>query len=370
MRVGIAWRYFHERSGLPRYCTELARKLSAADDVFLFAHRVETPIPARGFVKFPFFFKSDRIEYGPNTFLNSLITKRGKRRLGLDIINGQNATILGPDVITAHGTWWRHYEIHARTDPAKAKELRKSLLPRFEKLNYGRRMYRHIIAPSELACSELEKYYRVPREDVSIVPDGVDTVRFSVDDERRARWRGAHGFREETVLLHVSTDFLRKGLWTIVKSLPILPENVVAVVVGREDPSRYLDVARSLGVSDRIRFYPFSDSLEDFYNGADIYVFPSFYESFGLSILEAMSCGKPVICGREAGVVEILEDGREAFVLDRWDDPIELAEKIRSIATPGVASRMGREGRRTAERHSWDKTVQLTRDAYAQALRR
>jgi len=273
-------------------------------------------------------------------------------------------------VITAHGTWWRHYEIHAKTDPEKARELRKSLLPQFEKLNYGRRKYRHIIAPSELACSELEQYYRVPRQDVSIVPDGVDTLRFHQDEVRRRRWRATHGFRDEdVVMLHVSTDFLRKGLWTIVKSLPDLPENFHAVVVGRENPFRFLEVARSLGVANRIRFFHFSEQLEDFYNGADIYVFPSFYESFGLSILEAMSCGKSVVCSHEVGVVELLEDGRQGLLLTQWNDPKELAEKVHSIVTSGTASRMGKEGRRTAERYTWDRTVQLTREAYEYALR-
>src|SRR2546428_2169845 len=114
MRIGIAWRYFHERSGLPRYCSELARHLGQTDEVYLFAHSVEVELPVRGVVKFPFFFHSDRMEYGPNTLVDSAIVSAGKRRLGLDLVNTQNGTLLAQDVITAHGTWWRHYEIHAR----------------------------------------------------------------------------------------------------------------------------------------------------------------------------------------------------------------------------------------------------------------
>jgi len=370
MRIGIAWRYFHERSGLPRYCTQLARLLAQQDDVYLFAQSVDVPIDSRGVIRFPFSFRSKRLEYGPNTLLNSAIISAAKKRLALDIVNTQDATLLGHEVITAHGTWWGHYRVHAMNDSTMARELRKSVIPIVERWNYRRRRYRRIIVPSELVQSELRGRYAVPKEDMSVVYDGVDPALFRPDVGRRASWRRAHGFREETVLLHISTDFLRKGLWTLVRSLPLLPDSVRLFVVGREDPSPYLALARELGVDGRIRFAPSANPLEDFYNGCDIYVFPTFYESFGLTLLEAMACGRPVVCTRMAGASELMREGNDAILLDRWDDPQELAAKVSYVIDSGIGTSLGRAARRTAEAYTWQRTSALTRQVFEAARRR
>lgn len=370
MRIGVAWRYFHERSGLPRYCSELVRRLGRTEDVYLFANSVEVELPIRGVVRFPFFFHSDRVEYGPNTLLNSSIVSLGKRRLDLDIVNTQNATLLGQDVITVHGTWWRHYEIHAKSDPRMARELRKSLMPVFEKINYRGRRYRRLIAVSGLASRELQESYGVPEDDIAVVYEGADTERFREDPGRRGAWRRANGLEDMTVLLHVSTDFLRKGLWTIVRGLPYLPKTVHAVIVGRENPGPYREVARSLGVDERLHFVPYADPLEDFYNGCDIYVFPTYYESFGLTLLEAMACGKPVVCTRNAGVSELLTDGKDSLFLEHWDDPRELAGLVSRAMDEAFARGLGHKARRTAEQYTWERTIRATRQVYEAALRR
>ena len=370
MRIGIAWRHFHERSGLPRYCTQLARRLARDDDVFLFARTVEVPIESEGVVTFPFLFKSKRLEYGPNTILNSAIVSIARSRLGLDIVNTQDATLLGHDVITAHGTWWGHYQVHAINDSAMARELRKSVIPLVEKWNYRRRHYRRIIVPSRLVLSELQRAYQVPEDDMTVVYDGVDAASFRPDPSRRAAWRSAHNFLDEIVLLHISTDFLRKGLWTLVRSLPLLPASVVLFVVGRENPSPYLALARELGVDRRIRFASSANPLEDFYNGCDLYVFPTFYESFGLTLLEAMACARPVVCTRTAGASELMRDGHDAILLDRWDDPVELAAKISYAIDSAVGTSLGRAARQTAEAYTWERTCALTRDVFEAAMRR
>ncbi len=368
MKIGLAWRNFHERSGLPRYCTQLARRLAQRDEVYLFARSVEVDIESKKVVTFPFLFTSKRLEYGPNTVLNSAIIAVAKRRLGLDVVNTQDATLLGQDVITAHGTWWGHYRVHAMNNSAMARELRKSVIPLVERWNYRRRRYRRIIVPSRLVWSELRERYGVPEDDMTVVYDGVDPTLFRPDPERRLSWRRAHGFGDEIVLLHISTDFLRKGLWTLVRSLPLLPPSVCLFVIGREDPSPYLAAARQHGVQNRIRFAASADPLEDFYNGSDIYVFPTFYESFGLTLLEAMACAMPVVCTRSAGVAEILHDGRDGVLLDRWDDPRELAAKVSYMIESGIGPGVGREACRTAQSYGWQRTAALTRQVYEAAV--
>ena len=370
MRIGLAWRAFHERSGLPRYCVELARRLAKTDDLHLFARTVEASIPGTKSVsRFPFEFRSKRIEYGPNTVVNSAILRTAKGLRRLDVVNTQGAELLGLDVITAHGTWWGHFRAHAAKDPALRAELRKSMFPVVERANYRLHRYKRVIAVSELTRRELRETYGVPDEDIVTISEGVDVSRFRPDESRRRAWRSRMGFEGDFVLLHVTTDFVRKGLRTIVRAMPAFPREARLVVVGREDPTPYQEEARHLGVRERITFVPHADAIEEFYAGADAFVFPSHYEAFGLSVLEGMASGLPVVCTRSLGVAELLTDGRDAVLVDHWDDPKALADAVNRLG-PEARRTMGRAARATAESHPWEETARLTRDVYEACLRR
>ena len=368
MRVGLAFRTFHERSGLPRYCTELARCLVRTDDVYLFARTLETDVPAKGVVRFPWTFHSKRIEYGPNTLVNSALLRVGKSVLGLDAVNTQGAELLGMDVITAHGTWWGHHRAHAAADAAFEAELRKSMMPVVERANYRGRRYRRIIAVSELARRELHEIYNVPNEHIDVIPDGVDLRRFRPDRERRRAWRSAMGFDGELVLLHVTTDFVRKGLRTIIRALPQIEGDPRLVVVGREDPAPYREEARRLGVDGALTFVPFAEAIEDFYAGADVFAFPSHYEAFGLSLLEAMASGLPVVCTNGLGATDLMTDGKDALLLRVWNDPRELAAKVNTLGSEPRHA-IGAAARRTAEAYPWERTAAETREVYEACLR-
>jgi UDP-glucose:(heptosyl)LPS alpha-1,3-glucosyltransferase len=320
-------------------------------------------------VRFPWSFRSKRIEYGPNTIVNSALIRLAKRRLALDVVNTQGAELLGVDVITAHGTWWGHYRAHAAADPTLAAELRKSMMPLVERANYRGHRYRRIIAVSELARRELREIYNVANEDMDVIPEGVDSSRFRPDPALRRAWRSEMGLDGDLVLLHVTTDFLRKGLRTIIRALPRMEGAPRLVVVGREDPGPYREEARQLGVDGRLTFIPFAPRIEDCYAGADVFVFPSDYEAFGLALLEAMASGLPVVCTKGLGATDIMSDGRDALLLDRWDDPNELAEKVNSLG-PEPRREMGAHARRTAEANPWERTAARTRAVYEACLRR
>ena len=177
------------------------------------------------------------------------------------------------------------------------------------------------------------------------------------------------GYGDEPILLHVTTDFVRKGLRTIIRALPHIDSDARLVVVGDEDPSPYREEAKRLGVEQRITFSGRAETIEDFYMGADAFVFPSHYEAFGLSILEAMASGLPVICTRGLGATELMTDGKDCLLLESWDDPLELAEKIESLETAGPRT-LGAAARRTAELHSWARTAASTRQVYEGCLRK
>jgi glycosyltransferase involved in cell wall biosynthesis len=132
--------------------------------------------------------------------------------------------------------------------------------------------------------------------------------------------------------------------------------------------SKVHDAARESGVEDRIQFFGFvSDpDLLQLYNACDCFVFPSFYEGFGFPALEAMACGRAVVCSDASALPEVVDGAAILF------DPYAIDEMVRAIADvlvdPELRARMERLGIQRAAHFSWQKTAQMTLDAFHQVV--
>jgi len=184
-----------------------------------------------------------------------------------------------------------------------------------------------------------------------VVPAGVDLDSFHPHGETAARGEAPH------VLFIGSLDRAHyfKGLNVLLQAMRLLPH--VELSIGGDGNLRptYEAMARDLGVGDRVRFLgDISDAeLPPLYRSGDVLVLPSVdrTEAFGLVLLEAMACARPVVASRLAGVRSLIEDGRNGY-LARPGDAADLAEKI----TLSVRHRdtLGNCGRRLVEeRFGW-----------------
>lgn len=146
----------------------------------------------------------------------------------------------------------------------------------------------------------------------------------------------------------------------LVRAYPQLKQNLV--LVGKETwfADRVREAAAVSGVADRIQFIGFvSDSdLLQFYNACDLFVFPSFYEGFGLPALEAMACGRAVVCSNTSALPEVVDGAAILF------DPYAVDEIVRALADllldSELRARMERLGLQRAAHFSWQKTAQRT----------
>jgi glycosyltransferase involved in cell wall biosynthesis len=150
----------------------------------------------------------------------------------------------------------------------------------------------------------------------------------------------------------------------LVRAFPQFKHNLV--LAGKETwfADRVRDAARDSGVSERILFSGFvSDSdLLQLYNACDVFVFPSFYEGFGLPALEAMACGRAVVCSNTSALPEVVDGAAILF------DPYAVDEMVRAIADllldAELRARMERLGLQRAAHFSWQKTAQRTRAVF------
>jgi glycosyltransferase involved in cell wall biosynthesis len=156
----------------------------------------------------------------------------------------------------------------------------------------------------------------------------------------------------------------------LVKSTPQLPHRLVMAGQDTWFGQNVREAARNSGVEDRISFTGFvsDEDLLRLYNACDCFVFPSFYEGFGIPILEAMACGRAVACANTSAMPEVADGAGLLFDPNR---PDEIARALRDILIdPELRSRMERLGLQRAATFTWQKSAQLTLAVYEQVAGR
>jgi len=153
---------------------------------------------------------------------------------------------------------------------------------------------------------------------------------------------------------------LIKAFAKLVRAYPQLKHNLV--LAGKETwfADQVRRAARESGVADRIQFFGFvsDEDLLQLYNACDLFVFPSFYEGFGLPALEAMACGRAVVCSHTSALPEVVDGAAILF------DPYAIDEIVRALADllldGQLRARMERLGLQRAAHFSWQKTAERT----------
>jgi glycosyltransferase involved in cell wall biosynthesis len=122
--------------------------------------------------------------------------------------------------------------------------------------------------------------------------------------------------------------------------------------------------------ADRVRFLGFvsDEDLLQLYNACDLFAFPSFYEGFGLPVLEAMACGRAVVCSNTSSLPEVADSA--AILVD----PYSCDEIVRAMADllldPQLRARMERLGLQRAAHFSWQRTAEKTLEIYYEVAER
>jgi UDP-glucose:(heptosyl)LPS alpha-1,3-glucosyltransferase len=192
---------------------------------------------------------------------------------------------------------------------------------------------------------------------IDVVYNGVDSETFRPADSprlaaRRDNIRRAWGWEDRVVFLLVAHNFRLKGLDALLRAMARLPRSGAKVglaVAGNDRTNRYAELARTLGVADRVKFLGNHADAVPLFQAADVYVQPTFYDPCSLVVLEAMACGLPTITTAANGAGELLQHGRSGFILDDPADDATLAEFMRDALDADFRRIAGAEARRTAE---------------------
>lgn len=228
-----------------------------------------------------------------------------------------------------------------------------------------------VLTPSEFSRSAILRHYRIAEDKVVVVPNAVASQFRPIErDVARAAIQRKFGFARPFVLTvgdlqprknHLG---LLKAFEDVLKAEPRLQHDLV--FVGKETwYSRELHRAVShSALRDRVHFTGFveDEDLVQFYGACDLFVFPSFYEGFGLPILEAMACGRAVACSRLTAMPEVADAAGILF------DPGSKEEIARAmldvLLDPELRARLERLGVQRAAAFSWEKSAARTLQVY------
>ena len=242
-----------------------------------------------------------------------------------------------------------------------ARELRKNRML----VRAAARKAEIVVTLSEHARSEMIELYDVSPNRIMVVPGGVSPVFLDAGDRPRAERSPDEPLR----LLAVGTLQPRKNLLRLLDATTIVAQRrpVRLRVIGPPGHQAPEIRARLGGHSEvELLGYVTDDQLIDEYFAADVFVYPSIYEGFGLPIVEAMACGTPVVTSTGGSLPEVAGDG--AVVVDPFS-VTEIANGIERIADDAALREQLRDrGRRRAATFTWEAAADQLVAAYERAL--
>jgi glycosyltransferase involved in cell wall biosynthesis len=228
-----------------------------------------------------------------------------------------------------------------------------------------------VLTPSEFSKRRILEAYGLREEKVVALPNGVSSAFRPVAREAAQRSLQASFNMPLPFILTVGDLQPRKNHLGLIRAFeelmrnyPQLPHHLV--IVGKETwhAPTVRAAAKKSAMHDRIHFTGFveDDQLHRLYGACDLMVYPSFYEGFGLPIVEAMACGRAVACSNTSAMPEVADSAAILF------DPCSQRDLVTSmrdlVLNPELRLRMERLGAQRATLFSWEKTAAKTLDLY------
>ena len=288
---------------------------------------------------------------------------------GIDVLNSLMAPIVNvPWSLVLHMK-----TMHAFTTP----DALPPLMRLYRRLNYphSARVADAIIVNSESLRSEIQRYLKVDDSKLNLINEAVDHDLFKPGNADAARaYVSRYGLTKPFVLF-VSTLFAYKNCEGLLRAWALTRSelgNRQLAIVGGCTNENYIaslhSLADQLGISRDVVFIgavPLEETVR-FYQAADVFVYPSLNETFGLPILEAMACGCPVVT---SDVSAMPETAGGAAVLADPGEPASIGRAIVEAAGPG-RDRLRDLGFRRASQFTWAATAHATLDVYRDVAER
>ena len=361
LRIGIEARLAYRR-GVGTYTANLILALSKVDRrnryvIFNAPDRLKKKVGNKR-------FRWVEVPFGNAAHYEQVLLPRAAREAGVDLLHytDNSATAIDdiPFVVTLHDAMHTRPLSQVRPRPT----FRHRLVHSYKKWAISRSVprARAILTVSEFSKGEIVERMGVKKDKVFVTPEGVDRGWFK---HKPVKHSGLF-----KILVHGAADE-RKNVPNILKAAKLLmaqKKQFQMVVVGMDAAelkcTNYVEELNDLGVGNQVEWagnVPF-EMLPQVYSEADLFLYPSRLEGFGLPVLEAFACGVPVVASNTTSLPEVAGDA--ALLVDP-EDPGAIARAVkRMMENPALRKRYVRLGLKRARRFTWEKTARETLKVY------
>ena len=357
--------------GGERFASEITERLAMNEqfEIHVFANNWVTHSDRITFHKIPkVYFPRFLGPLAFSWFVNQKISK-----MNFDLVHSHHWT-LNADIYSAHGVPHAGWVRNVRKKPPSLYD-RAVIATERKLIRDGGRSF--FLPVSTLAMDAFRQEYEMLPGQWRVVHPGVEVARFAKPDrvECRNEIRQLYGIGDSDILLlFVGMNFEVKGLDTIITALAkarhLKPSaNIRLLVVGRGDEAKYGKLAQSLGIADAVTFAGTQvKGLERYYRAADAFVLFSRYDTFGMVVLEAMAAGLPVIVSPNVGAKDLVEEGRNGYILPAQQDVEVAAGRMIELTDNARRAEMGEAASLTAAKHDWERLAEKMEILYKEAL--
>ncbi len=375
MRIGIDARFYGSTSkGLGRYTERLIKHLEILDEkneytVFLRNDNIGEYIPTnlrftKAIADFKWYTLREQLEFPK--LLN---------RYSFDLVHFPHFNVPlfynGKYIVTIHDLILTHYPTQRATtlDPFVYffKHQAYSVVIRHA-ITHAQK----VLAVSHYTQRDIAQHFNITSDRLEVITEGVDLLRGHVSQSFRAELLARHRITLP-YLLYVGNVYPHKNLERYLEAFrKIVQRNpkLLLVIVGRDDYFflRLKKLVTDKGLASSVRFPGFvsDEELAALYESAELFVFPSLYEGFGLPPLEAMAAGTPVIASNATSIPEVLGDAAHYFDPEDIHDMIQITEGV--LSDPILRNALRRKGLQRILRFSWEDMARRTLAAYTKSI--
>jgi UDP-glucose:(heptosyl)LPS alpha-1,3-glucosyltransferase len=366
LKIAFVVHDYNRSLGHSRYVAELAKRFKRDHEVHIYANTVEEPDPGGlTFHHVPAWRLSALV--GCLTFIAPATYMVGS---DFDIVHAQGLCGFRHNIATAHICQPAWYAALKRMQGQLTwrQRMNQWILAPLERWALCQSRTRRVIAISDRVRADVATYFG-RTEGVRRVYHGVDLETFHPRnrDRYQAEIRASLNIAPSTCLA-LFVGYLPKGAAVAIKAAARVP-GVHLVLVSGSDARADQAVAEAEGVADRVTFVPFTRSIERFFAAADVLVFPTIWDAYGMVISEAMASGLPIITSKSAGAAELITHGQDGWLTDDPWDVAAVTAGLQELAADGVRRQaIGAAARKTIEAYSWDVAAQRTMDVYREVV--
>ena len=357
------------KSGISQYIMNLLREFATLKpaeliEVFVYANEEKIFVPHKNGIS-PLCFGEGIRRPVVNLLWHQISLPRWCRRGKYDVLflpagnRRLPVSVPCPTVGTVHD--FSSIHVKGKYDPARMFYITRVLPVLIRRLT-------QVITVSESSKKDIVEYAGVPEERVHVTPLAADNSLYHPRDKEQAAARVAsrYGLRPPYILYISRIEHPGKNHARLIrafdrlKSTEDIPHQLVLAGSDWVRAEEVHRAAEECSCTSDIVFTGFAatEDIPDLYCGADLFVFPSLYEGFGLPVLEAMASAVPTACSNVSSIPEVAGDA--ALQFDPYDEEA-IAEAIRTLLTnPELRADYGKRGLERSKQFTWSRTASRT----------